>query len=178
VGIAGIGLDAAEYDPKKDPSVADKLGVFGYDRVTKLGDIKKPEYTIAILQVPYSEFKAPWLAGGGATVRGVDENTGVEPFVCETYKTKDGTLKRGTFAIMANGDLRFVPHDIRKDVFLQMCSITQAEKIDNLDDHCPLITPPKEQAKPKPAPPAPPANNARPADAPKPADAKTSVDAK
>jgi hypothetical protein len=170
VGIAGIGLDAADYS-KDDKTVADKLGVFGYDRETAMEEIKKPENTIAILEVPYAEFQAPWMAGGGGTVRGVSEETGILPFVCESYKYKDGTSKAGTYAIMANGDVRFIPKDIKLDIFLKMCSITQAEKIDNLDDYCPLVPPPKEEKKALPPPPAnnPPAD--KPAEAPKPATA-------
>jgi hypothetical protein len=162
VGIAGIGLDAAEY-AKDDKSVADKIGIFGYDRVTAYEELKKPEYTIAVLQVPYSEFKAPWLAGGGSTVRGVAEETGVEPLVCESYKYKDGTIKAGTFAIMANGDVRFIPKDIKKDMFLKMCSITQAEKVDDVDEVCPVVPPPKVAPKPALPPPPAPANNEKPA---------------
>jgi hypothetical protein len=142
VGIAGLGLDAAEYS-RDDKSVADKIGVFHYDWQTDLKDVKKPEATIAILQVPYEEFKTPWLAGGGSTVRGVAEDTGLDPFVCESFTHKDGTVKAGTYAIMANGDVRFIPRDIPKDVFLKMCSINLADKLDNLDDYVPLVPAPK-----------------------------------
>src|SRR5262249_6550415 len=86
---------------------------------------------------------------------GVSEETGVGPFVCESYKYKDGTVKPGTFAIMANGDVRFIPKDIPKDVFLKMCSITQAEKIDNLDDYAVLVPAPEVKVKPA-LPPVPP----------------------
>ena len=57
-------------------------------------------------------------------------------------------MKAGTYAIMANGDVRFIPRDIPKDVFLKMCSLNLAEKIDNLDDYAPLLPPPKIVAKP------------------------------
>jgi hypothetical protein len=149
VGIAGIGLDAAGYD-KDDKTFANKIGVFHYDWQTSLEDMTKPEYTIAILQVPYSDFKMPWIAGGGSTVRGVDEDTGVKPFVCEAYTGNVEAFKGkvGTYAIMANGDVRFIPRDIPKDVFLKMCSLTQADKIDNLDDYAPLLPAPKVEKKP------------------------------
>src|SRR5262249_18714174 len=67
---------------------------------------------------------------------------------CESYKYKDGTVKAGTYAIMANGDVRFIPRDIPKDVFLKMCSLNLAEKIDNLDDYALLVPAPKVVAKP------------------------------
>jgi hypothetical protein len=171
VGIAGIGLDAAEY-AQDNKAVADKIGVFHYDWQSSLEDLPKPEYTIAILQVPYSDFKMPWIAGGGSTVRGVDPDTGIEPFVCESHTYKDGSVKAGTYAIMANGDLRFIPKDIPKDVFLKMCSITQAEKIDNLDDFTLLLPPPKVEKKPElpsvpPEPKKGPPGPGKPAEAPK-----------
>jgi hypothetical protein len=147
VGIGGIGPDAAEYS-KDDKAVADKIGVFHYDWQTTLEEIKKPDYTVAVLQVPHTDFKMPWLAGGGATLRGVAEDSGIEPFVCESYKYPDGNVKAGTFAIMANGDVRFIPRDIPKDVFLKMCSLNLAEKLDNLDDFAPLVPPPKPVVKP------------------------------
>src|SRR5690606_25308285 len=52
VGVAGIGLDAALYRAD-DPRTARKLGIFGYDRVTKPEDIKDGlDKTILLLQVP------------------------------------------------------------------------------------------------------------------------------
>ena len=59
VGVAGVGMDAAEL-PLGNP----KAGVFGYDRETKLDDVKDGlDKTIVLLQVP-PDFKDPWLAGG------------------------------------------------------------------------------------------------------------------
>lgn len=160
VGIAGIGLDAASYDPA-DPAAKDKIGVFGYDRETKWEDLKKPECTIAVLQVPTADtfaYRAPWLAGGGATVRGVPEEDSVAPFICEGYAGNVEAFKgkRGTYAIMANGDVRFIPHDIPNDVFKKMCSLTLAEQIDNLDELAPKVPRPQVQLKANPPPPPPP----------------------
>ena len=83
--------------------MAKKRGVFGNERITKFSDIKDGlENTILILQVP-PDYKTAWLAGGGSTVRGVPETDSVRPFVCTDYNGK-----RGTFAIMCNGDVRFI----------------------------------------------------------------------
>ena len=71
VGMAGLGRDAATYraDQKEN---ADRLGVFGYDRVTRVADIPKDrlDKIIAVIEVP-AEYRCPWMAGGGMTVRGV-----------------------------------------------------------------------------------------------------------
>ena len=72
VGMAGVGFDAADYRMDDKP-VANKIGVFGYDRSTKLADIKAPDKTIALIQVK-PEDAAPWIAGGGSTVRGVSDD--------------------------------------------------------------------------------------------------------
>src|SRR5439155_25624493 len=114
VGVAGIGRDAGAY-PAGDPSLAKKLGVFGYDRETKLTDITDgPDKTIAVLQVP-PRFKSAWLAGGGSTVRGVPETGSCEEFICTAYKGKDGQVHKGTFAIMADGKVRFISEDLLRN---------------------------------------------------------------
>src|SRR5262245_18557843 len=76
VGIAGIGPDAAEYSDKNDEH-AGLRGVFGYDRSTPLSDIR--DHTILMVEVPATH-AGPWLAGGGATVRGVPLKNSVKPF--------------------------------------------------------------------------------------------------
>jgi hypothetical protein len=154
VGVAGVGPDAAEYDPK-NPAVARKLGVFGYDRVTKPEDIKDGlENTILLLQVPAgpTDQKSPWLAGGGATVRGVSEDeNAIRPFVCIEYKGK-----KGACAVMCDGRVRFIPEDVNPDVFRAMCTIAGDEKTENLDELCPVIPSDQTEVKAdKPADPKP-----------------------
>jgi Protein of unknown function (DUF1559) len=122
VGIAGIGQDAPDYAPD-DPTVANKLGVFGYDRQTSLDEIKKNRglsRTAVMVQVPHDgpAGVTPWMAGGGSTIRGVPETDSVRPFVSTT---QDG--KRGTFVLMADGSVRFVTADVRDEVFKAMCTI-------------------------------------------------------
>jgi Protein of unknown function (DUF1559) len=124
VGVAGVGDDAAEYSAS-DPAVAKKLGIFGYDRATRVVDIKDgPDKTIALLQVP-PDYKTPWLAGGGSTVRGVPETKSVQPFICATYEGK-----RGTFAVMADGKVRFIPETISDKDFQALCTIAGGETVD------------------------------------------------
>ncbi len=120
VGIAGIGLDAARY-AADDTEHRDKLGVFGYERATKLADIPRPGGTIAVAQVPAS-FKRPWIAGGGATVQGVPETNSIQPFVSAEHDKK-----RGTYVIMADFSVRFVPETIPNDLFKAMCTLKGAD---------------------------------------------------
>src|SRR5579883_476750 len=139
VGMAGIGLDAAEYRAD-DTATAKKLGVFGYDRETKKKDIKDPlDQTIVLIQVP-PEPKAPWIAGGGSTVRGVAEDGDcVKPFVCTEYQGQ-----RGTFAIMADGKVRFIPATIKPETFRALCTIAGDDRIKDLDKVAPEVPPPEE----------------------------------
>src|SRR5262249_44419690 len=141
VGMAGIGLDAAEYDPA-DPQTKSKLGVFGYNRAAKASDITDGlAHTILMIQVPPT-YKRPWMAGGGSTVMGVPDppptsQKSVTPFVSRTH---DG--KRGTYAIMCDGSVRFIAEDISDDVFKAMCTIQGGEP-KFLDKEVPPVKPPE-----------------------------------
>jgi len=137
VGVSGIGYDSAEPG-----TPVNKRGVFSYDHPTQLAEITDGlPNTIAVLQVT-PDFLAPWLAGGGSTVRGVPEKDSIRPFVCTEYQNK-----RGTYAIMANGDVRFVREDIPDALFQAMVTIAGNEPIkkEDMDKFAPLV--------PKPAPP-------------------------
>jgi len=154
VGMAGVGLDAAEYRAG-DAATAKLQGIFGYDRETKADDIKDGlNQTILLIQVP-PEPKSPWIAGGGSTVRGVSTDLDcVQPFVCTKYEGKDGT-----FAIMADGKVRFIPASIDPKTFQALCTIAGGEKIKDLDAIAPEVPAPEEAAAPElkaeqPAPPA------------------------
>jgi hypothetical protein len=162
VGLAGIGLDAAE-----EGTAANRRGVFSYDHRTNLAEITDgPQNTVAVVQVP-ADFKTPWLAGGGSTVRGVPEKDSIRPFVCTEYQGK-----RGTFGIMANGDVRFIHHDIPDSLFQAMVTISGAEPVkkEDLDKYAPLVPSPEgmeRELKAAPAatsrPPAPPTGAGAPA---------------
>jgi hypothetical protein len=134
VGIAGVGLDAAEYKAG-DPAVAKKMGIFGYDRTTPLSEIEDPANTILLIQAPPTP-KSVWIAGGGSTVRGVPEKDSIRPFVCTEYQGK-----RGTYALMANGDVRFVHEDIPDALFQAMVTIAGGEEIakKDLDKYAPIV---------------------------------------
>jgi hypothetical protein len=139
VGMAGVGLDAAAY-AADDPATAAKRGIFGYDRVTRPEDVKDGlAKTILLIQVP-ADHKSPWMAGGGSTVRGVsEEDDCVGPFVCAEYRGK-----KGTFAVMADGKVRFIPAAIDPKVFRALCTIAGGEPITNLDGIAPEV--PNEDA--------------------------------
>lgn len=138
VGIAGLGLDSPAMPAGGD---AASLGVFGYDRVTKVADIKDgPENTIAVLQVP-STTQGPWIAGGGSTVRGIPAVANpLEAFVVGEIENPTTKKKEaGTFAIMADGRVRFIPASMKPETFRALCTIAGGEKIEGLDAVAPLV---------------------------------------
>ncbi|MFO0880166.1 MAG: DUF1559 domain-containing protein [Gemmataceae bacterium] len=150
VGMAGVGLDAPEYR-MGDAATEKKIGIFGYDRTIKKADIKDGlDRTIALIMVP-GDHKAPWLAGGGATVRAVSEEADdprpIAPFVCCIFPGKPGEKtkwdgKKGTLAIMADGKVRFVPEDLPAATFRALCTIAGGEDVGKIDQLCPLIEEP------------------------------------
>ena len=134
VGIAGVGLNAARYDPKTH---AKKVGIAGYEWDSTLDEITdKPEYTIYLMQTPPG-LQQPWLAGGGATIRGLDEKDPMNGFR-HTFGTPDG--KPGTFALMGNGDVRFIPGDIKPEILLAMVTRAGGEDISKvIDEAAPIV---------------------------------------
>ena len=130
VGVAGVGLDAATYK-RGDPATAHKRGVFSYDGAASVTEImagRGTSNTVMMIQVPHDRGAGvtPWIAGGGATVRGVPEKNSVEPFSLGKDRSgksigEKGT--KGTFVLMADGTVRFVGQDVSDEVFKAMCTI-------------------------------------------------------
>ncbi|MCI0458440.1 MAG: DUF1559 domain-containing protein [Gemmataceae bacterium] len=150
VGLAGIGLDAADYSAN-DPATLPKLGMFGYDRETRPADVTDGlSNTILAAQVPPT-FKRPWMASGGSTVQGVPETHSVQPFVSTQQNGKKGTL-----VIMADGAVRFVSENISDDVFKALVTIKGGEPV-LLNREAPLVPRSEQQAELKAQPIGPPA---------------------
>jgi hypothetical protein len=130
VGLAGVGLDAADY-PRDDPAWLAKRGVFGYDKSATLKEVQDGRglsNAIVLIQVPHDGpgGVAPWIAGGGATVRGVPEKNSIAPFVLGTDKYGKVIQyqgKRGTYALMADGSVRFIDQNVSDDVFKAMATV-------------------------------------------------------
>lgn len=140
VGIAGVGMDAAEYSAS-NPAVAAKLGVFGYDRYTRLTDLADGlSTTVVVAEVPPT-YKAPWIAGGGSTIRGVPEAKSIQPFVSATL---DG--RRGTVVIMADGSVRFLTENISDEVFKSLCTVKKTGEKIKINKVAPLM--PKKAEEP------------------------------
>jgi hypothetical protein len=160
VGIAGVGLDAAAYK-RGDPATKHKQGVLSYDQSAKLADVsagRGQANTILMIQVPHDGRTgvSPWIAGGGATLRGVEEKNSIAPFVLSTDRNGKPMLnqgKRGTYALMTDGSVRFIDQNVADDVFKAMATVNGPNPEGfNLErnEHTPLV--PALDAKGAPAP--------------------------
>jgi uncharacterized protein (TIGR03067 family) len=138
VALSGLGLDSARYDPA-NPAYEKLVGITGYDWGSKPSQIKDGlSNTIYMIQVPPG-FNRPWIAGGGATVQGVDD-AAANPVMDFVHRTPDG--KRGTYALMADGTVRWVAEGIDPKVFKAMVTRAGGESIE-LDKAAPKEPPPK-----------------------------------
>ena len=130
VGVAGIGLDAASYN-RNDPAAITKRGVFSNDGSASLDEIRKGRglaNTMMMIQIPHDGLTgvSPWIAGGGATLRGVPEKNSIAPFILSRDKNDkpiEHQGKRGTFVLMADGSVRFVDQNVSDDVFKAMATV-------------------------------------------------------
>ena len=143
VGLTGIGMDSGEYPDT--PEYASKLGLFGWNRQTKLADVTDGlSNTIFMIQAPPNVAR-PWLRGGGATAQGVPASSSLKPFVAQT---KAGG--RGTYVLMADGSVRFLKEGMEDPVFQALVTYKGGDKIPDIDQVAPkekprdaaLVTPP------------------------------------
>ena len=157
VGIAGVGMDAAEYD-RSDVATAAKRGILGYEKSASLAEIQRGRgapYTIMMLQVPYDGLTgvSPWIAGGGSTLRGVPEKDSIKPFVLGKDKTGTDIKykgRSGTYAEMADGSVRFIDAKISDDVFKAMCTVQGPPPAEDLFADAPLVPDPTQKETPPP----------------------------
>ena len=144
VGLSGVGLDSADWDDS-NPATRKKLGMFGYDRETRFTDIPDgASNTIYMITVP-PNVPRPWIAGGGATVQGVPEKNSIAPFVYN----QGG--KRGAYAVMADGSVRFLSAETPDKVFQAMVTKAGNDDVGDLDSVAPKLNVPAPAA-PKSAP--------------------------
>jgi hypothetical protein len=151
VGISGVGVDAAEA-AAGDPAMVGKLGIFGYDRATPLKTIQEKgrglANTVLMIRVPYdgNSGVTPWMAGGGSTVRSVPEKNSLEPFL-----STDPDGQRGTYALMADGTVRYLKKGMSPEVFKAICTVDGPTPNNFfMDDEFPPLKEPKKAAAPAP----------------------------
>jgi hypothetical protein len=123
-GMSGVedgrNIVAAEL-PRSDP----RAGIFGYDKIARAADITDGA-SQTIMIVGTGEVVAPWVQGGGATIRGArqpyfDKYTGLG---------SKGLPKAGTYVLFADGSARLISSEISPEIFKAMCTMHGAEQVD------------------------------------------------
>lgn len=124
VGMAGVEDSRTISAPRlarTDPAA----GIFGYDEVIKWEAISDGTgQTIAVLGA--GSLIAPWLCGGGATVRGAHQPY----FDPDRGFGSKGLDKPGAYALFADGSVRVISADIDPKVFRSMCTAHAGDTVD------------------------------------------------
>jgi Protein of unknown function (DUF1559) len=129
VGLTGIGMESGDF--LDTPENAGKLGMFGWNRQTRLADVTDGlSNTIYMIQAPPNVAR-PWLRGGGATAQGVLPNGSFQPFVAQL---KD---RRGAYVLMGDGSVRFIKEGIEDPVFQALVTYKAGDKIGDIDQIAP-----------------------------------------
>jgi hypothetical protein len=124
VGMSGVedrNVVAAALK-RSDP----RAGIFGYHDVARAEDITDGlNQTIMVIGV--GEIVAPWVQGGGATIRGARE-----PYFDDVtgFRMRGGSSQGGTAVMMADGSARWISADVDPAVFRAMCTIHGGETVD------------------------------------------------
>jgi prepilin-type processing-associated H-X9-DG protein len=108
LGLAGVGEDAARL-AKDDP----RAGFFGYDRRIARGDVTRGE-TETMMVAESLAGRAPWAAGGPATVRGV--NPAERPYI-GWGRAFGGLHARGAHVLFVDGHVALIDARVNPEVF-------------------------------------------------------------
>lgn len=122
VGVSGVedsrDVIAATL-PRNDP----RAGIFGYDEVVKLTDIPDGAGQ-TIMLIGSGAAAAPWVQGGGATIRGARA-----PYFDKDSGFGSRGLSNGAFVLMADGSARVISGNIDPAVFRALCTVRGGEPV-------------------------------------------------
>jgi prepilin-type processing-associated H-X9-DG protein len=120
VAIAGLGLDSPDL-PKGHP----RIGIFGYDRQTRIEDIKDGAANTMML-AETATANGPWIAGGTATLRGLDPAQ--SPYVGRNRQF-GGYHRDGAMVLFADGSVRLIKESISNRVFQAYSTMAGSEQV-------------------------------------------------
>jgi hypothetical protein len=124
VGMSGVEDSrnvVAAMLPRSDP----RAGIFGYGEVARREQITDGT-SHTIMLVGSGEVTAPWVQGGGATIRGARQPY-YDPL---TGFGSRGLAQPGAVVLMADGATRHLSADIDPAVFRALCTIRGGEAVD------------------------------------------------
>ena len=118
VGIAGLGKDAPTL-----PITDDKVGVFGYDRTTRIRDITDGTSNTMMITDTSKDF-GPWAQGGLATIRALT----TKPYI--NGPDGIGGPHRGVVQVlMGDGSVRAISENIDPKTFEALSTIHGGEDV-------------------------------------------------
>ena len=127
VGMSGVEdtrNEVAALWPRSHP----KAGMFGYEAVARPNEITDGTSN-TIMLIGAGNMSAPWVQGGGATIRGLRE-----PYFDElTGFGSKGLTEPGAQVMMADGSVKTLSAKISPKVLKAMCTIHGAETVDQAE---------------------------------------------
>jgi hypothetical protein len=127
VGMSGIEdtrNDVAALLPRSDP----RAGIFGYDTVARPTEVTDGTSN-TIMLIGSGNLAAPWVQGGGATIRGLRE-----PYFDEmTGFGSKGLTEPGALVMMADGSVKTLSAKISPKVLRALCTMHGAETVDQAE---------------------------------------------
>jgi type II secretory pathway pseudopilin PulG len=130
VGIAGTTPDAAAL-----PVGVPGIGMFGYDRVLKIEDVKDG-LANTILLIETGHEVGPWVRGGPSTVRLIDPSVerlvgGGRPFGGTHYRERPfrPNEPNGFFVLLADGTARYTKVEIDPAALAALATVAGREEI-------------------------------------------------
>ena len=120
VGISGVGSDSPTL-----PTGHPRAGVFGFDRQTSVADIKDG-VACTMMLAETADGIGPWIAGGPATVRGLDP--GRRPYI-GPGRPFGGSHPGGAMIAFADGSVRFLRESIDPTVFEALSTAAGGEVV-------------------------------------------------
>jgi prepilin-type processing-associated H-X9-DG protein len=136
VAIAGVGLDSPGL-----PIGHPRVGVFGYDRQTRLEDIKDGTAN-TMMVAETATGNGPWIAGGTATLRGLDPSH--TPYVGRNRQF-GGFHPDGAMVLFADGSVRLIKGSIASQVFEAYSTMAGSEQVIAPDADTEILPPYRER---------------------------------
>ena len=119
VGWAGVGKDAPTEKAKPD-----KMGIFGYERATKMRDITDGTSNTVMISDVTAKTRGPWAQGGTSTIRALTS----KPYV--NGEDGIGSPHVGGFhAALTDGSVRFISQNINEKILEALATRAGGEVI-------------------------------------------------